>query len=140
MVDAAIVVSGPCALPARVVREAIAMVLRGEGRSAVISATFLGWRAMRRLNRQYKGHDRPTDVIAFALPQPDGSLAGDIYLCRPQAVREAHERGIAPREELLRLLIHGTLHVLGWDHPEGRGRERSAMWQAQERYLRELVA
>jgi probable rRNA maturation factor len=139
MGSSSVVVQGPRALPTRLVRRAIASVLDGEHRAAALSVTFLGWRAMRRLNAEALGHDRPTDVIAFALPQPDGTLAGDIYLCRPQAVREAHERGIAPREELLRLLVHGTLHVLGWDHPVDAGRERSPMWQRQERYLRALT-
>ena len=41
-------------------------------------------------------------------------------------------------EELVRLTVHGTLHVLGYDHPEGRGRTRSAMWLRQERYVRRL--
>jgi probable rRNA maturation factor len=140
MADPAIVVGGPRALPARVVRETIVHVLRGESRRAAISVTFLGWRAMRRLNHAHLGRDRSTDVIAFALPQPDGSLAGDLYVCRPQAVREAHHRGIRAREELLRLLIHGTLHLLGHDHPEGADRERSAMWRTQERYLAEVLA
>ncbi|PYO91296.1 MAG: hypothetical protein DMD66_00070, partial [Gemmatimonadetes bacterium] len=43
------------------------------------------------------------------------------------------------RTELLRLAVHGTLHVLGYDHPEGPGRTRSAMWRRQERYVRRLT-
>jgi probable rRNA maturation factor len=54
------------------------------------------------------------------------------------AAREAAAHGVTLREELLRLVVHGTLHVLGHDHPEGAGRERSPMWRAQERYLRSL--
>lgn len=132
-------VGGEGALPARVVRAAAEQVLRGEGREAALSITFVGPEAMRELNRRYKGHDRPTDVLAFALPQPDGGLTGDIYICRHVAAREARERAVPLREELLRLVVHGTLHVLGWDHPEDHGRERSAMWRQQERYLRELA-
>lgn len=90
---------------------------------------------MRRLNLEWKGHDRPTDVLAFALPQPDGTLHGDIYICRVVAQREARRRGIAVSEELRRLVIHGTLHVLGYDHPEDESRTSSAMWRRQERYL-----
>ena len=134
-----LVVSGAGALPLRAVARAVAAVLAGERRSADISITFLGMTAMQRLNRDYKSHDRPTDVISFALPQPDGSLAGDIYICRGVAAREAHGRGIAVREELLRLVVHGTLHVLGHDHPGDAGRERSPMWQRQERYLRAVA-
>lgn len=133
-----VIVNGSMALPSRVIRHAVDVVMRGEGRSADVSVTFLGWRSMRRLNRDYKAHDRPTDVIAFSLPQPDGSLAGDIYLCRPQAVREARRRGIKPRNEILRLVVHGTLHLLGWDHPEDESRHQSPMWLRQEEYLRGL--
>ena len=43
------------------------------------------------------------------------------------------------REELVRLVVHGTLHVLGYDHPDGPGRTRSAMWRRQERYVRRLM-
>lgn len=134
-----VVVSGAGRLPVPAVRRAVATVLRGEQRAADISVSFVSASAMQRLNREYKRHDRPTDVIAFALPQPDGSLAGDVYVCRYMAAREAHERRISVRQELLRLVVHATLHVLGHDHPEDRDRERSAMWQRQERYLRAVA-
>lgn len=134
-----VVVCGAGRLPAAPVRRAVRAVLAGEKRSAHISVTFLGQAAMRRLNREYKHHDRPTDVIAFSLPQPDGSLAGDIYLCRSVAAREARERDIPVRQELLRLVIHGTLHVLGHDHPADKRREQSSMWKRQERYLRAVA-
>ncbi|MGH7547863.1 MAG: rRNA maturation RNase YbeY, partial [Gemmatimonadales bacterium] len=76
-------------------------------------------------------------------PQPDGSLVGDIYICPEAARRYVVRRGLGGREsvhaELVRLVVHGTLHVLGYDHPEGRGRTRSAMWRRQERYVRRLL-
>lgn len=137
---AAVVVSGATSgFPATAVRHAVATVLAGEEREALVSVTFLGARRMQRLNREYKHQDRPTDVISFALPQPDGTLAGDIYLCRGVAAREAHRRGLPVREELLRLVVHGTLHLLGHDHPETGPRESSPMWHRQERYVRELT-
>jgi probable rRNA maturation factor len=137
--QASVVVSGAGRLPTGVVRRAVAAVLKGERRAADISVTFLGSVAMQRMNRKYKRHDRPTDVISFSLPQPDGTLAGDIYLCRGVAAREAHARGIPVRQELLRLVIHGTLHVLGHDHPGDHGREQSPMWTRQERYLKAVA-
>lgn len=122
----------------RAVARAVEAVLAGEGRRAAVSVTFLGRDAMRRLNARYKGHDRPTDVIAFALRRPEGGLAADIYVCPWVARREALGRGIAPREEYLRLVVHGLLHTLGYDHGEGEDREASAMWRRQERYVRRL--
>lgn len=130
------------ALPPATVRRLVRGVLAGERRRATVSVTFLGKRAMRTLNRRWKRHDGPTDVISFALPGMAGpgaeELVGDVYLCPEVAAREARRRALALREELCRLVIHGTLHVLGWDHPEGEGRERSAMWRKQERYLERL--
>jgi probable rRNA maturation factor len=94
---------------------------------------------MRELNRRYLGKDRPTDVIAFTLGE-GGDLVGDVYLGVGQARRQADELGIPLGEELARLAIHGTLHVLGHDHPEGPDRELSPMFELQERLLREVLA
>ena len=127
------------ALPASLVRRAVRVVVSGERRRAAMSVTFVGRDGMRRLNRVHKGHDQATDVISFTLNDPHRGRVGDIYICRWQAAREAHRRGIPLREELVRLIVHGTLHVLGRDHPEGPGRERSAMWHRQERYVRGLA-
>ncbi|MGE0440954.1 MAG: rRNA maturation RNase YbeY [Gemmatimonadales bacterium] len=126
-------------LARRAVVGAVALVLDRERARVSLAVTFVGPTRMRRLNAEWKGADRPTDVLAFALPQPDGTLAGDVYICRSVAAREARQRGIPVREELLRLVIHGTLHVLGWDHPEDETRTRSPMWRRQERYLSCLV-
>ena len=134
-----VVVSGAGPLPAGAARAAAGHVLAAEGRQAALSIAFLDADAMQALNREYKGHDRPTDVLAFALPLPDGRLTGDIYICPTVAADAATAHGVTLREELLRLVVHGTLHVLGWDHPETDERERSPMWQRQEQYLRELA-
>ncbi len=123
------------ALVGRIVRQ----VLRSEHREAVVSVTFLGRDAMRRLNREHKGHDDPTDVLTFALTDPTGGILGDIYICAWVARREARARGIPLRQELIRLIVHGTLHAVGRDHPEGPARTRSAMWRRQERYVEALA-
>lgn len=114
-------------------------VVGWEGATAELSITFLGPVRMRRLNRAHLGHDKVTDVISFALPSPDGSLVGDVYICRAEAARNAAALGVSLREELVRLVVHGTLHVLGHDHPDGAARTRSAMWRRQERYVRRLL-
>lgn len=114
---------------------AVDLVLRRERKRARITVTVVGTVRIRRLNAEWMGHDWPTDVLSFALPTPTGELLGDVYVCRPVAVREARRRRIAVSQELLRLVIHGTLHVIGYDHPEDESRIASPMWRRQERYL-----
>ncbi len=107
--------------------------------------TLLDAKAMRRLNRRATGRRGLTDVLAFALPQPDGALLGDVYICPAAAAHWVTNGGRGKGaeesvdEELVRLAVHGTLHVLGYDHPDGPGRTRSAMWQRQERHVRRLL-
>jgi probable rRNA maturation factor len=121
------------------VRRVVEAVLRAERRDALISVTFVGRDTMRRLNAEHKQHDYPTDVLTFSLTDPSGRLAGDVYICPWVARREARTRAIPLREELIRLIVHGTLHALGRDHPEGSARTRSAMWRRQERYVETLA-
>lgn len=113
-------------------------VLEAERRVAMISISFVDRDRMRTLTRRWKGTRSATDVLAFALAGPGSGLAGDIYVCRGQAVRQARGLGVPLRQELARLVIHGVLHVLGYDHPESAGRLESPMWHRQERYLRDL--
>lgn len=121
-----------------------AQVLRWEGaRTTRVEVALLDAAAMRRLNRRVTGRRGLTDVLAFGLPQPDGRVLGDVYVCPAAAERYVEKEGREERgavdEELVRLAVHGTLHVLGYDHPEGPGRIRSAMWRRQERYVRRLA-
>jgi probable rRNA maturation factor len=126
-------------LPDAAVRRAVEAVLDGERAEAQVSVTFLGRDAMRRMNAEYKGHDRPTDVIAFPLAGPDGLVVGDVYICPWVARREAAARRVPPRQEFVRLVVHGTLHALGWEHPEDESRTRSPMWRRQEYYVERLA-
>lgn len=80
---------------------------------------------IRNLNRQYRGQDRPTDVLSFSLRErrhsrdplpPDPSLLGDLVVSWPQVKRQARAQGQAASRELDWVLIHGLLHLLGYDH------------------------
>lgn len=127
------------ALSPTVVRAAVATVVRAEcARVAAVSVTFVSDAVMRRLNARFLGRRALTDVIAFGMDGGDGRLVGDVYIAPGAARLAAREAGISLREELLRLVVHGTLHVLGHDHPEGASRMRSAMWRRQEALVRRL--
>ena len=127
------------ALSVPTVRRIVTAVLDGQDVTrATVTVTFMSPARMRSLNRRTFGRDRPTDVIAFSLPHTD-ELVGDVYVCPTVARRSARRFEISPREELLRLVVHGILHVLGHDHPDGPSRVRSPMWKLQERYVTALT-
>jgi probable rRNA maturation factor len=121
------------------VAEIASAVLRAERvRDALLSITFLTDRAIAALNARHLGHRGPTDVIAFGfVPSGNGArgVVGDIYIAPDEARRNARAHGVPVREELARLVVHGTLHVLGYDHPAGVERTASPMWRRQERLL-----
>jgi magnesium transporter len=119
---------------------AVRLVLHAEGvERGEVSVTLLGDDPIREMNRDYLGHDRPTDVIAFALHGEGEPVLGDVYVGVEQAERQAVREGVPARDELARLAIHGTLHVLGYDHPDGEGRSASPMFERQERLMAELL-
>lgn len=123
-----------------VVEQAARAALRDRGvEEGELSITLLDDAAMASLNGQWKGREGPTDVLAFALHGEGEALVGDVYVGVERAVSQAAELGEPAPVELARLAIHGTLHVLGWDHPE-EGREESEMWAHQERILNEMGA
>jgi probable rRNA maturation factor len=97
---------------------------------------------MRRLNARYRGIDRPTDVLAFAMREGlfvdlPPQVLGDVVLSAETALRQARARRHSLAEELTRLLIHGTLHLLGYDHEVSPADAR--LMRAKERELWRLV-
>lgn len=128
------------AIGAEAVRALVQGVLAAEraGR-AMVSVTFLAPAAMAALNRRHLRHRGPTDVISFGfVPTGGEGLVGDVYVCPAVARENAARFGCGVREETARLVVHGALHVLGWDHPVDAAREHSPMWRRQEALLRRL--
>ena len=128
-------------LSAARVRELVTATLESERvRDALVSIAFVGTNTIARLNREFLSHAGPTDVISFALGRPESSLPviGDIYICQQIAGRNAKSLGISLRAELARLVVHGTLHILGYEHPDGDARFSSPMWRKQEKILESL--
>ena len=124
------------------IRDAAVAALEAErAKDAMLSITFVGRATMSQLNHRYLGHHGPTDVISFGLGRVGkrGAIVGDVYICADVARENARRQDIPPGEELLRLVVHGTLHVLGHDHPTGEGRTTSRMWRRQERILTRVL-
>ena len=81
------------------------------------------------LNRDFRGQDKPTDVLSFEGQDPDGVYLGDIIISMARCAEQATEANHSLDDELALLTIHGMLHLLGYDH--GDDAEREAMWQVQ---------
>ncbi len=117
--------SRPERLSDRKIRQVVAYVLqRHKIRSGCLEIVILGEVGIERLNREWLGHEGPTDVIAFDLgDRPAGkthAVAGQINVCWPIARKQAARRGHAAETELLLYIVHGLLHLLGYDDHDPR--------------------
>jgi probable rRNA maturation factor len=132
------------------VREIVRTVCRREHvAEGLISVAFVTNARIARLNREFLGHRGATDVITFELREPasrmnpkrqrHAAVIGDIYIAPDVARANAREHGIGVREELIRLVIHGTLHVLGYSHADGDHRTTGEMWRRQEALVAAIV-
>jgi probable rRNA maturation factor len=96
------------------------------------------------LNQQYRDIDMPTDVLAFAasegpvlvMPDDQPPYLGDVIISLPTAQRQASEYGHSLERELALLVVHGCLHLLGYDHSNDE--ERNRMWGMQDAILRSI--
>jgi len=106
-------------------------VLKGEKKvSKTISIAFVGKIRIKELNRRYRRKNKATDVLSFLYDQ-----GGEIVLC-PEVIRENSRKfGLSAKEELARSLIHGILHLLGYDHEKSK-KEEKRMQNTQNRYLK----
>lgn len=117
--------------------DAARLVLEGEGISrATLSIAVVSDRAIRPLNRRYLQHDYATDVLSFLLDSGPGWLDGEIIVSADTAASQAPQYESSAEEELLLYVIHGTLHLVGYDDTTPPARRR--MLARQRRYLRRL--
>lgn len=106
---------------------------------AGISVSLVGDAAIREINREHRGKDKPTDVLSFPLepgPFSHERLLGDIVISIDTARRQAADYDAPIQREVYRLLIHGLLHVLGHDHEEAGERKRM---EVEERRLADAI-
>ncbi len=108
-----------------------------------VEVLLTGDRTMRRLNREWRGKNKPTDVLSFpAAPELQGIHAGDLAVSVETAARQAAEQGHTLRDELRVPLLHGLLHLAGMDHEADHGEmaAREAVLRARLRLKRGLIA
>jgi probable rRNA maturation factor len=130
------------------VKKIVRQILKAEGvvPPYEVSLVFTDSETVKQLNRDYRGVDEPTDVLAFyMLPQkgadssfalpPDGiTRLGEVIISYPQAVEQAREQGHSTEKELALLIIHGILHLFDYDHEEP---EEEAEMRTREKELLE---
>ncbi len=128
------------ALGAARVREIVRGVCRREKvTEALLSVTFVTNRRIAGMNRTFLNHSGNTDVITFELAPAAGAIVGDIYIAPEVARVNARTHRVGVRQELVRLVVHGTLHVLGHSHAEDDERMSGDMWRRQEKLVAALA-
>jgi probable rRNA maturation factor len=126
-------------------RAVVKAVLDHEGWRGELALVLTDDDSIQALNRDFLGVDAPTDVLSFAAQEDGGpfvtgpdaeSYLGDVIVSYPRAVEQAKEEGHNTEQELNLLIVHGVLHLLGYDH--ARDEEQAVMWARQEAILRGL--
>lgn len=111
-----------------------------------IGVVFVSEKAIQKMNQQYRKKNKPTDVLSFSSKEgPDMIVKngadpidlGDLVICPAYAAKEAKRRGIEKGEELVRLLVHGTLHLMGFDHADDASEHR--MFRIQESIIEKAM-
>lgn len=129
-------------LPAATVRRVAEGVLRAQEVRGELTVVVTDDAAVHRLNRDFLGVDAPTDVLSFGSQDEGsgfvsapgaGSYLGDVILSYPRAVAQAEEAGHATEREITLLIVHGILHLLGFDHDTEE--EQALMWARQDALL-----
>ena len=111
-------------------------------KQGVVSVHFIGDQKMQRLNSMYRGKDNTTDVLSFSMqegekfPGEQDDL-GDIFISVPQIHKQAKAYAVTYRSEIIRMMIHGTLHLLGYDHIKKK--EAEEMFRIQEELHRRFI-
>ena len=142
MIEIEVPEGAPAVLDGELLREAAEAALAAENADPDANLTILvsGDAYLLELNRQFMGVNEPTDVLSFPAEQVDpetGELyLGDIAISLERAQAQAEAGGHSPQAELQLLVVHGVLHLLGYDHAEPA--EKEQMWAAQAKILQEL--
>lgn len=97
----------------------VVLVLAEERPQASVAIRIVGEAESEQLNSQWRGKYKPTNVLSFPMSLPDGigdGFIGDLVVCAPVVAREAQEQGKLPAAHWAHMVVHGVLHLLGYDH------------------------
>jgi probable rRNA maturation factor len=94
---------------------------RRKSRDTELTIRVVGAAESRKLNRTWRRKDKPTNVLSFAAEAP---VLGDLAICAPVVAREAREQGKSPSAHWAHMVVHGVLHLLGYDHENDRDAQR----------------
>jgi len=109
------------------------VVLKGENREREnISLAFIGKVEMKKLNKKFRKKNKPTDVLSFLLNEKE--CFGEIIICPEVVAGNAKRYGVSAQSEMLKVFVHGILHLCGYDH-EKSGKEAEIMEEKQNFYL-----
>jgi len=127
---------------AQVRADADALLHALEEDGAELAVSLVDDAEIQQLNRDYRGKDRPTDVLAFAMREGervpgDEAVLGDVVISLETAARQARRRGVSDADEVRASLIHGVLHLLGYDHERSPAEARRM--KAMERRLKAVL-
>lgn len=111
----------PRELSRRALKDFACRLERDVARGGHFNCLFAGDDELQRLNREFLGHDYPTDVLSFPSPGPDGFL-GEMAISVDRAREQAHAFGHSLENEIEILMLHGVLHLMGMDHERDHGR------------------
>jgi len=131
-------------IPKRRITELTNLIFTGEKKTGSVNVVLIGDKRMKTLNTRYRGTNRTTDVLSFSLDDDEGDqpplaefpIAGEIYISVPQAQKHAKSKKHSLSDEILFLVSHGLLHLVGYTHDTTRKFER--MLDKQIRYLNRL--
>ena len=141
MIAVEITIQVACPFSKREIIRAVELAAQFEKKIAsAVEINIIGDRAIQTLNRRYRGLNKPTDVLSFSWNEdasfPSASL-GQIYLSYPQIVRQARRFKVPPKEEFYRMLTHGLLHLVGYDHEQKAAAQK--MFALQEKILKKVI-
>ncbi len=134
--------NAPCAISGIKIRAMVTEIARYEKKiQGEVEITLVSIAEMHRLNKLFRGVNKPTDVLSFAWQEdkfgPKSTMLGQVYLCYSYIADQAKRFKVKTREEFARMLAHGLLHIVGYDHQEED--EAKIMFALQEKIVKNIA-